>query len=646
MPQNATLYKRLFFISSLVILILMPVLSRDFGQTGDEDVEVAYGQDIWNYFVHGNKQALNYDNHPYYGANIKNMELYGGMFDFLNEAIHHAFPGWHVIDIRHFTGSIFGAFMMIFTGLIAYRLSGKKWHIALLALIFMAFSPRMFGESMNNGKDIPFCMGFTMGIYYLIRILQDFNIKKTLWNEAILLGVSWGIVFGMRSAGGLIFLAYVVLFIGLFFFVNKTERSQLFADKKSVFKKLLLYFLSAFFIGSALGLLTWPYGLQAPVQNLFTALKEMSNRSVGIKVLFDGKYTNSMLLPWYYEFKWILISSPVIVVLLALLFIPLLPKGLKTYGFFSVFLIVFSATFPILYIIYKKSTVYDTWRHVFFVYPFWVAAASLSVDLIMLLFQNGKKWIPYGVALAALIPAVIWTVKSHPNQYVYFNEFQGGVRGAFGKYDLDYYHNSGKEMAEWILKHAKRPPAGQKIKVLSNMDGMDTYFRNDTSWISYGYGRYYERNQLDWDYYVTFGRFVSLWQLENGKWPPANAVFMVTEDDTPLGVVLERKSRDAYLAYTALQNKDYINAIKLYESYIKTDSSDEMIFLNYALALAYGNQPDKAIEMMQKAIQLNGERPDFYQIMAQIYQAKGDSANAQKAMMTAQSMAAQQIIEE
>ena len=94
-------------------------------------------------------------------------------------------------------------------------------------------------------------------------------------------------------------------------------------------------------------------------------------------------------------------------------------KNLKNYSPLQLSVIVFCALFPLLYIIYKKSNVYDTWRHVFFVYPFWVVLASLAVQTLQQLFASKQlKTAVMGIVLLAWIPAVYWMIRSHPNQYV------------------------------------------------------------------------------------------------------------------------------------------------------------------------------------------------------------------------------------
>lgn len=631
--------KRIFIVLSILLLIIMPSLSRDFAQNGDEDVEITYGVDIWNYYLHGDKHAINYDNA---NSNLKGLEFYGGQFDVITEGVRRLVPGWHILDIRHFFAALFGALLIIFTGLLSYRLSNKNWGIAILASVFLFFSPRIMGESMNNGKDIPFAMAFVMGIYYLVRILLDFTLKKNLWKEALLLALAWGIAFGMRSAGGLLFVGTVGVVTIFYFILNKEKRAALFADKNLWLKKLALYFTTAFVLGYITGLLTWPFALQAPIDNLFVALKEMTNRSIGLRVLFEGKYYNSMAMPWYYELKWIFISNPVIVLLCALSFILLIIRAKKIFGSFTIFLLLFNALFPIFYIIYKNSTVYDTWRHVFFVYPFWVILAALSIPVIQSFLSEKLRLIPVAVVVIGLLPVVYWTISAHPNQYIYFNEFAGGTKGAFGNYDLDYYLTSSKQSSDWIMKNVPRPADGKKLRVLTNMEGLDNYFRNDTSWVYTNYCRYYERDQQDWDYYVTYGRFVSLDQLQNGKWPPANVVYSVNAGGVPVGIVIKRKSHDDYNAYQALQRKDYATAAQLYASYINVDNTNEMVYCNYAIALASTNRFDDAVQAMKKAIDLNRDQFQFYQILSQIYQAKGDVNSAQQILLEGQSRMAMQ----
>lgn len=71
--KESPLFRSVFSICSLLLLILMPYLSFDYGITADEDVQQNYGELVLKYFetdgVDG--EALQY----------KNLYLYGGLFD-------------------------------------------------------------------------------------------------------------------------------------------------------------------------------------------------------------------------------------------------------------------------------------------------------------------------------------------------------------------------------------------------------------------------------------------------------------------------------------------------------------------------------------------------------------------------------------
>lgn len=631
-PENK--YWKFAFIGfSILLLIVMLIISKDYGQSGDEWLQIEYGQHIWNYFFEGNNQALDYSN---MSLQYQGIEFYGGLFDFTMEILHRWLPSIPLLHLRHFFNALSGGCLMIFTGLFAYRLAGKRWMIGLLALLFMAFSPRIFGESMNNPKDIPFACGFVIGMYFFLRLLQDMPSK--MWGNAIGIGAGFAIAFGVRPAGGLLLIVNFVVMAGLYFFLDKAFKQKLQADKNKFLKKSIFFIVGALVVGYIIGLLAWPWGLQEPLTRPLESLKQMTNIKITLRVFFEGVFRPNNNMPWYYELKWIIMSNPLVVILGVALFFVLLAKAKKQYGLIAVIMVVFAAFFTPLYMIYKKSSVHDTWRHLFFIYPYWVAMAALAFPLLNDFIKQEKlKWIPFAIAVLGLSPAIAWTVRTHPNQYVYFNELEGGVKGAFGYYDIDYYQNSALQDANWLLKNAPHQQ-GRKVLVASNMLGFDKYFANDTSWITWYYVRYGDRHTKEWDYYVGYSRFISAEQLQNGHWPPANVVFTPMVDGVPLSAVIERKSTAGIAANEALQKKDFATAAQLYAAYIKTNASDENVFTNYGIALASMGQIDAGIAALNQAIKLDAGNPGFYQILAQLYQAKGDNANAQKAANTASAM--------
>jgi hypothetical protein len=108
------------------------------------------------------------------------------------------------------------------------------------------------------------------------------------------------------------------------------------------------------------------------------------------------------------------------------------------------------------------------------------------------------------------------TIRNHPNQYIYFNEFSGGLSASYGDYEMDYYFNSLKESADWFRKEILPvlPKDKKTIVTTQAADIIKYYFRNDTN-IKIVYSRYYEKYSRDWDYAIFGNVYISPHQLKN-----------------------------------------------------------------------------------------------------------------------------------
>ena len=56
---------------------------------------------------------------------------------------------------------------------------------------------------------------------------------------------------------------------------------------------------------------------------------------------------------------------------------------------------------------------------------------------------------------AGLASVLIFDIRFHPNQGVYFNFLVGGPRGAFTRYDMDYWGNCVLQAVEWAVDTAR-----------------------------------------------------------------------------------------------------------------------------------------------------------------------------------------------
>jgi hypothetical protein len=85
-----------------------------------------------------------------------------------------------------------------------------------------------------------------------------------------------------------------------------------------------------------------------------------------------------------------------------------------------------------------------------------------------------------GISMIAVVATVFYlmtiVVRYHPYQLSYYNELIGGAKGAFGKFDLDYWGSSQKQAIQWVNQNA---PQGATVHVVMIPDVAAKYIRAD-----------------------------------------------------------------------------------------------------------------------------------------------------------------------
>jgi hypothetical protein len=120
-------------------------------------------------------------------------------------------------------------------------------------------------------------------------------------------------------------------------------------------------------------------------------------------------------------------------------------------------LVAFSILFPIGYAIAIKAVLFDGMRHFIFVLPPIAVAAALIADRSLSRLSALPYRAPIYAALGLYgIAHVATMVMLHPDQYVYYNGFVGGVDGAQRKFKLDYWANSYAEAVRGLEDYLRR----------------------------------------------------------------------------------------------------------------------------------------------------------------------------------------------
>jgi Flp pilus assembly protein TadD len=540
---------------------------------------------------------------------------------------------------RHVANSLFGWLCIVFVGLIAYRIAG--WRAGVIAMLMLFLSPRFLGHSFNNCKDIPFAAAVVMAVFFMLQFFRQFpNVKKV---TLVLLTLSIALSISIRI-GGLILFGFFGIF-GLLFLVQEElkYRAALPKAKKgaataksvalySTAKRLLTYGVGICVAGYFLGLLLWPYALQAPIKHPLEAFSVMSKFAVSLRQNFEGVMQWSSELPWYYTPKYILITVPlaIFVGLLSYLFV----GGLKKENRFSTIVVYFAFIFPVFWLVYSNANVYGGWRHSLFVYPFMVVAAGLGFNaLIDAAKQKYAKFALTLLPLALLLSPAIFTVKNHPYEYVFFNRLAGGIKGAYGNYEMDYYYHSTREASEWVLDDVRKngaPDSTRKTKVVSWHSSSVNYFlRKDTADISVGFVRWNERGFNDWDYAIFTITGMNAELLKNKKaFPPKNTAYQIKVDGVPICIVLKREENSDFYGHKAMQQRDFNSAVPLLKKALAYDNYNEQALNDLILIYQQANMLDSAQVLAQQWVAFNkGSTPAMTQL-ANTYLAKGDFSKA------------------
>lgn len=619
--------RKIFWGVALLGLLMLVGLSFGSGINADDKFQVDYSQKLVNYYgTFGRDTAALH-------IPDGNMHLYGGAFEvvtgFTNKALGYkpSDLGYH--QVRHATSALLGWVAMLCAALLARLIAGER--AALITLIIMLLSPRFVGDSLMNPKDIPFATGYILAIYNLAVVLSQMP-RPRPWNIAGLIG---GLALGLAiRAGGLLTFVYVFLFAGLYFLLRYRSRLQQPVEEKApaTLGRYALILGGVLLAGYVLAMLFWPYALQSPLKNPFVALSKFADLEVKIRVLYEGDNVMSDKSPWHYPLKWIFYTIPLAAVVGFFGSVVLLPRLLKKYNPLWVMLVGFTAVFPVFYIIYKHSIIHDGWRHLTFAYPPLCVVAGLFWNEAVGFF-SGKKVLQYAVLGALgllLVDSAAFIVRNPKIPYVYFNPLIGGIQGAYGQFETDYWGISTRQGIEWLEQQGiLGPNMPQQVVIATNM-----LYSTQQLTAKYGnkvrlrYLKWEKRCDDAWDYALYPTRFLDGATLQKGKWPPDNAVHIVEANGVPLLAVLKDNGKNCAQGMAAGKTGDYGTAIEKLKAEIANVPDNDLAWTNLAQAYLNSNQPEESKAAAEQALAISPDDMQAGNLIGMYWMFKNDGAKA------------------
>jgi tetratricopeptide (TPR) repeat protein len=562
----------------------MIFMSRDAGISCDEVLHYQQSESVFSFFAtNGRDQsALN--------TSDTHLKYYGQAYDNLITILIHWFRIDDIYGFRHIMSSLAGWAVILLTALFAIWLSGYR--TGIIVLFLFAVSPTFMGHAMNNLKDIPFALGYVASIFFSLKVL--FPEKKASFPDVIFLTISIALALSIR-AGGLLLICY------LFFFYCIRLACKNYGGNGKNLIIILLVSGAAFF----LSILLWPFALQNPLRNVYESYRVMAHFPSTFRQIFEGKMMWSDYMPWYYIPKSMAITIPLIVMAGFIIFLAFSKKIFQKDKGLLYGLVIFAIFFPLIFVMVEKTNLYSSWRQFLFIYPLIILIAATGFSQI---FDPVKKrlyrWALLAILFLLSVHPVKFMIHNRPYHYLYYNQMTGGLKGAYGNYETDYYFIGQTEASEWLISYLNE--SSNDTAIVKATFSVDWQFRNLPG-IKTSYCRNEERSQYDWDYAIITNRYITPFRLKNKTWPPLNAIHIIYADSVPICAVLERKTKADYFGYKALDEGRNSDAIRFFEEALKINDEDELIFYNFARALYSDGQFAKADSVLKRALRINPE---------------------------------------
>ena len=408
------------------------------GISNDEEVQHVYGRLLLDFYLSGftDRQAFEY----------KNLYLYGGFFDLVAAALERSgvAEGPALWDLRHLISAGFGLAGLAGTWMLARQLAGE-W-AGLAALVLLLITGAWSGAMFTHTKDIPFATTMLWALYFSVRVLE--TLPAPPWRVLAGLGVALGCAFGLRIGA-----VFAVFYLG----VGMLAAVALQPDGRLRFALCgVLALLPAAAIALALGALFWPWAAMAP-GNVFTAMSAFSHFSFDLNTVLAGRVMNVGEVPGHYLVAYLLVRLPelflaglALALLAGLHAVPALATGQAQARRSALpwLPVALAALFPLAYTLLAAPPLYNGLRHFSFVLPPLAVLAGIGLVRAWQGLRTRPPLLRRAVLLAcalALIGQAGLLARLHPYGYLAYNQLVGGVPGAAGGWEQDYWASSLRE---------------------------------------------------------------------------------------------------------------------------------------------------------------------------------------------------------
>jgi hypothetical protein len=445
-------------LAALLVTSFVTVLTQAgrYGITIDEPLQQVYGESVlaW-YRSYGHDTS--FMTPSVFGTTL-HMPEHGGIFDAIIAALQSRLPGIDPWLLRHTVTGLTGWLGVVAIALCGYELGGP-W-VAFAAALGLWLYPRYYGAIYNNPKDIPAAVTTTLALWATLLLLRYWRQRGRALEVGVLLGLFLGMATAIRVTALMWLGILLILLVGWWVAHGQGAWRERRIVKELAWQGAVGGMIAGTWLLSTM--LLWPFVFLNPFANLLESVQVMSHFPWDYPVLYNGVVYSATQLPRSYALVWLGIGSPPLSLLLAALgaIVALAELARARRVNPAVAVVALSLVVPLAAILILHSELYDGLRQMLFLIPplILLGAYGLVQSVRFLLRQRrpAPRWA--AAALLALTVAGYATVVADmaalsPYEYSYFSPLVGGLPGAVGRYETDYYATCRKPAAEWLSQH-------------------------------------------------------------------------------------------------------------------------------------------------------------------------------------------------
>jgi hypothetical protein len=434
-------------------LVLGLATAADYGFTVDEFNADDYGPKALAWYTSGFVDRSHFETVEfslwYYGPWFQMLTAYVQSFDFVDR-----------ITVRHamtFLVGLAGIAALLPLG----RLAGGRW-VGLAAIALCLLTGYVYGSLFFTPIDVPFLAAMTWATLAIVVMTRH---ALPSWGATIAAGLLSGLAIATRTGG---IITHVYLLAALLLCA-----AEVFARDGRLTPRYLLSFAARYGAAVALAWVVafalWPW-LQVgnPLAQFKIALVHFATIPTSFEFVHWGEQISTGALPRSYIPAQLLVRLPeAFLVLLAVACLHAIVAAARLAreafaksrtergaGMRAAILTLareramltgaLAVVLPLGFLILQRATMYDGVRHVLFVIPILAVVAGLGWRTLLPLLKRAP--VVSALVVGAYVGGMIATLTTlHPLEYVAMNAFAGGTRGAYDKFELDYWSAAATE---------------------------------------------------------------------------------------------------------------------------------------------------------------------------------------------------------